>query len=364
MKVACLTRYGPLGASSRVRFMQYKEPLREIAPRLHLTLQSLLDDDYLQRKYARRSTFAATLRCYGHRFTSPELLHRADLWWIEKELWPYVPASLERVLLGRAPYVLDLDDAIFHNYDLHPSTLVRRLLGRKIDRLMTGAALVTAGNSYIAQRARSAGARWVEVLPTVIDLFRYPKRVPSAPVTLADNSAPLTIGWIGSPATSRYLARISEPLARLANRRRIRLCLIGTDPLAIPGVEVVSLPWSEATEVEGILDFDIGVMPLADSPWERGKCGYKLIQYMACGLPVVASPVGVNTTLVEPGVNGFLARDAAGWYEALVRLADDAPLRRRMGAAGRERVEKEYCLQVTAPRLAQWLLAAAAKGSR
>jgi len=96
-------------------------------------------------------------------------------------------------------------------------------------------------------------------------------------------------------------------------------------------------------------------MPLLDSPWERGKCGYKLIQYMACGLPVVASPVGVNASIVRDGVNGFWSHDAQSWACALEKLLTDASLRERMGAEGRQKVERDYCLQVTAPRLAVWL---------
>jgi hypothetical protein len=115
------------------------------------------------------------------------------------------------------------------------------------------------------------------------------------------------------------------------------------------------LPWAEDTEVTLIQSMDIGVMPLPDTPWTRGKCGYKLIQYMACGLPVVASPVGVNRDIVEHGVNGFLAESDDEWRAAVDALLNDADLRRRMGAAGRKKVEEQYSLQVWGPRVAQML---------
>ena len=351
MKLACLTRYDELGASSRVRFIQYAAPLVHASAGLTLAMQHLLDARYLRRKYARQGVLAATLRCYARRAMSSELRSTPDAWWIEKELWPFAPAWLELALLQRAPYVLDLDDAIFHNYDLHRYAAVRWLYGRKIDRLMAGAALVTAGNDYLAQRAWDAGARWVEVLPTVVDLDRYPRPARAA----LEAPDVLTIGWIGSPATTHYLLQLADPLKRLALKHRVRVLVIGGGEIDLPGVDVVALPWSEGTEVESIARMDIGVMPLTDSPWERGKCGYKLIQYMACGAPVIASPVGVNTSVVVDSVNGFLARDAEDWYQALDRLAGDPGLRERLGAAGRARVESEYCLQVTAPRLAQWL---------
>lgn len=351
MRITCLTRYDELGASSRMRFTQYLKPIQRHLPGATFTVQPLLDGDYLRRKYAGESTLAATVRCYVRRAFSAALRTTPQVWWIEKELWPYVPALAERGLLRRAPYVLDLDDAIFHNYDLHRLPVVRRLYGRKIDRLMAGAALVTAGNDYLAQRARNAGARWVEVLPTVVDLDRYPA------VAAVASEDVLRIGWIGSPATVAYLQQIAEPLRVLSRKHRVRLTVVGGGPIDLPGVEVEIRPWSEASEAAEIRRFDIGVMPLTDSPWEQGKCGYKLIQYMACGVPVVASAVGANQRIVTDDVNGFLAADDVGWFRALDRLAIDPALRARLGAAGRARVVSDYCVQVTAPRVAGWMQA-------
>jgi glycosyltransferase involved in cell wall biosynthesis len=351
MRITCLTRYDALGASSRMRFMQYLKPVQSHLAGSTWTVQHLLDEDYLLRKYARQSVLAATVRCFARRALSAALRKTPDLWWVEKEMWPFVPALAERGLLRRAPYVLDLDDAIFHNYDRHRLPVVRRLYGRKIDRLMAGAALVTAGNDYLAQRARDAGARWVEVLPTVVDLVRYPE---TAGETAEDV---LRIGWIGSPATVGYLRQIAEPLRLLSLKHRVRLTVVGGGAIDLPGVEVEVRPWSEASEVADIRRFDIGVMPLTDSHWERGKCGYKLIQYMACSVPVVASAVGVNQRIVTDDFNGFLATDDAGWFQALDRLATDRAMRARLGAAGRARVASNYCVQVTAPLLANWMQA-------
>lgn len=358
LKLAAFTRYGALGASSRVRLLQYLPALQ--ASGISVEVMALLDDDYLRRKYADAVPWPRVARAYAARALEAGAAAReADVVWIEKELWPWVPARLERAAWRGKPVLLDYDDAIFHNYDRHPRAAVRKLCGGKIDALMHDASMVVAGNDYLAERARRAGAARVEILPTVVDLKRYalPER------RVADAEAPVVIGWIGSPATVQYLQVLAKPLARVAARHAIELRVIGA-PAALPGVAVTQVPWSEAGEVQAVTVCDIGIMPLPDSPWERGKCGYKLIQYMACGLPVVASPVGVNARIVAPGVNGFLATEPSQWEDALARLAGDAALRRRLGRAGRASVEAHYSLQVAAPRLVRWLHELAAQKPR
>lgn len=288
------------------------------------------------------------------------LLYRKqfDVLWIEKEALPWLPLWIEACLLHGVPYVLDYDDAVFHNYDQHRFAAVRWLYGKRLDGLMSKAALVVGGNDYLAQRARAAGARWVEVVPTVIDLDRYP-----VPVVFGGDKAALqlSIVWIGSPSTARYLKLLEKPLQLLAKRWPLVLRVIGAE-FQMHGVRVQCVQWSEATEVESIAAGHAGVMPLLESPWEQGKCGYKLIQYMACGLPVVASPVGVNNQIVEHEVNGFLARSDAEWVVALEQLFAQAQLRHRMGKAGRAKVEAQYCIQKTGPKMAELLKKAAHSG--
>ncbi len=269
---------------------------------------------------------------------------------MEYELLPFFPPWLERFLKWRGcRIVVDYDDAIFHRYDHHPSKLVRAVLGRKIERVMQLADLVIVGNKYLADYAYRVGARNVQILPTVVDLQRYP-------VTYERfDSAVFTIGWIGSPSTAHYLQVIAPALAKVFRSGDVRVRLVGSGPIVLPRVPAEIIPWSEDTEVSEIGRFDVGIMPLPDEPWARGKCGLKLIQYMACGLPVVASPVGVNATIVEHGVNGFLATTVDEWEQTLRTLAADSTLRRRMGEAGRTKVEREYCLQVTTPRLVRLL---------
>jgi hypothetical protein len=274
----------------------------------------------------------------------------ADAIWLEKEAFPWLPWIIEAAFLPRSiPLVVDYDDAIYHRYDMHASRVVRALLGEKIDAVMRRADLVLAGNSYLAERARTAGARRVEIVPTVVDLKRYDAARPEAP------AKPISIGWIGSPKTAPYLQSVTRLLSDLARRYPVSCVAIGARQDQVAESPLVARPWSQTNEVELLRGLDIGIMPLPDEPWTRGKCGYKLIQYMACGLPVVASPVGVNTDIVRHGESGFLAATEQQWEAALTRLILDPDLRRRMGSMGRQRVESEYSLQVQAPRLEQLL---------
>jgi hypothetical protein len=351
MKVLALTRYGRTGASSRMRFHQYLPALA--AAGIRVEVAPLFSDGYVRSLQAGQRDPLEIVRGYARRTLQLRQARTFDLLWVEKEALPWLPAGLERALAaGSMRFVLDYDDAVFHHYDRHRHAWVRHLLGNKHPTLMRQASLVIAGNDHLAAFARAAGAHRVETVPTVIDLQRYP-----AP-DFTHHGEPPCIGWIGQRATAPFLTPLASVFKRLTVERRACFRAVGIDAASL-GLPMVSVPWREDTEVAAMGAFDIGIMPLTDGPFERGKCGYKLIQYMACGLPVVASPVGVNRQIVEHGVNGFLAETPAQWEKALRTLALDAGLRARMGRAGRRKVEQHYALQVTAPRLEELLRRAA-----
>jgi glycosyltransferase involved in cell wall biosynthesis len=293
---------------------------------------------------------------YARRISQVRAYHRANLLWIEYELLPWIPHSFEQFLLpATIPRIVDYDDAVFHRYDTHRSPFVRRVLGHKIDNIMRSSDLVTVGNSYLADRARAAGAANVEILPTVVDVSAY------SPLCKDENSLSPRIGWIGSPSTwKEYMAPMMLVFSDLAAQHGARITAVGAGSSASKDMMLDNLIWSEDTEVAMIQDMDIGVMPLTDTPWARGKCGYKLIQYMACGLPVVASPVGVNSEIVEHGVNGFLATSENEWRHALKTLLQDPALRHSMGQSGRRKVEEQYSLQVWGPKVAHLIQKVAA----
>lgn len=343
------SKYTRKGASSRYRSYQYIEAIETAGHSVKLS--PLFDDAYLSHKYAKGSArLKDVLRAFARRVWAVMAVPRGTVVFLEYELLPYSPALLERWLCWRGCHlVVDYDDALFHQYDAHPSMWVRRLLGSKIASVMRMARTVVAGNQYLATYATHAKAERVKVIPTVIDLSKYTlKDVQVAPQVL-------TIGWIGSPSTARYLHEIAPALAEVCKNGRARVCLIGSGTMSLLGVPLDLIEWREDTEVDDICRFDIGIMPLPDVPWARGKCGFKLIQYMACGLPVVASPVGVNSEIVEDKVNGYLATSANEWVKALDALLDSVEERRNMGAAGRKLVQEKYCLAVTAPRLVEVL---------
>ncbi|MFQ5616690.1 MAG: glycosyltransferase family 4 protein [Anaerolineales bacterium] len=340
MKILLLSRYGRLGSTSRVRFYQYIPYLE--AHGLQITIRPLLADEYVRNLYANRPQNPLFLVCaYLTRLRALLRNRRFDLIWVEKEFLPWLPPWAARL---RTPYIADYDDAIFHRYDRPKNPIVRLLLGKKIDSVMRRAARVVAGNDYIAARARRAGAKRIEYLPTVIDTDHY--RV--APATKRPG---FNIGWIGAPITAPYLKLIQPALEQVCKQGGARLTLVGAGAVEMEGVPLEIRLWTEETEVAEIQQFDVGIMPLPDEPFERGKCGYKLIQYMGCGLPVVATPLGVNRHIVEHGINGFHAATTEEWAAALATLRDDPELRRRMGMAGRAKIEAEYSLQVTAPKL-------------
>lgn len=357
ISVLFLTKYSRLGASSRYRFLQYFPYLE--AHGIECRLSPLMDDRYLKHLYAmKRGSAFDIARALCRRIAVLLTAHRYDVLMVEYELLPYFPPVFEAFIKKtKIPLIVNYDDAIFYRYSQHPSRWLRRFLGNKIDAVMKSADLVIAGNFFLADYARKAGAGRVETVPSVVDLDRYPAS------EHRDNGI-FTIGWIGSPSTSKYLEGIAPALAKVCELGRGKVVLIGSGRIELAGVPVEITPWSEEREVEDLRSCDVGIMPLYDGSWERGKCGLKTIQYMACGLPVVVSPIGVNKDMVEDGVNGFLAKDNEEWVKALSALRDDKALRERMGRSGRKKAEEMYSLQSTAPLMAALISDVARKNPR
>ena len=344
MRLTAFTKYGPLAASTRQRLLQYAPALE--AAGIELDFRPLLDDDYVAslatgKRYERKRIAAAYLRRLRELAFEP----LGDVVFVYAELLPWLPSVLERVLLRRGrPIICDIDDAFFHTYDRHRSLLVRSILGKKFEPILRSASACICGNAYLRDYVSRFCSR-TQIVPTVVDTDQY------GPATKTDGTSPV-IGWIGSPTTWPYVRPLLPLLQDLVSSGRARVKVVGAGTAAsaesFPGLELVD--WSEESEIRDVQSFDIGIMPLPDDDWARGKSGYKLIQYMACGLPVLASPVGVNAEMVREDINGFLASTPDQWREALDRLVRDPALRQRMGQEGRRLAVRDYSLATHAPR--------------
>lgn len=357
LRVLAFTKYDRAAASARQRLLQYLPALAEAG--IQVDYRPLLGDDYIgSLAGAGQASRAAIARSYARRLREVSRPGGVDVLWVYAELFPYLPAPFERLAFRSGkPVVYDFDDAFFHQYDHARRPAVRRLLAGKLDPLMTGAAVCTCGNPYLQEHALRRNPNSI-LLPTVVDTDRY------RPASARNLARPITIGWIGSPSTWPYMRPLLPMLQELTRSAGVRVKVVGSGRAAdndlFEGMDVV--PWSEEREVAEVQAMDIGIMPLPDEPWARGKSGYKLIQYMACGLPVVASPVGVNRDIVVEGGTGFFANTPGAWRLALSRLLADPKPRERMGAAGRERAISLYSLRAHASTFVQALRQAAATG--
>jgi glycosyltransferase involved in cell wall biosynthesis len=269
-----------------------------------------------------------------------------DLVVLEKELLPYFPFGLELLLRRYQPGLITLyDDAVYIGYQQHPWALIRLMCRHKIQRVMQISSRVIVWNQYLADYAARYNCN-VTVVNSGVDLRRY--RLKSE----RDRAEScVIIGWIGTPNSFPYLASLEEVFRDLARQHRIQLRVVSSADYQSSSVQVDNRSWSLKTEVDDLCTFDIGIMPLADDPWTRGKSAYKAVQYMAVGIPVVGSPVGAATDVIYDGVSGFLASTPEQWREKLEVLIENPELRRQQGLAGRERVEQTYSIQAVAPRL-------------
>jgi glycosyltransferase involved in cell wall biosynthesis len=348
MKVLGLALYGPLAASTRYRLGQYVQGLAEYG--IDLQIRHLLGDVYLRRTFNGKSKpWLAMVQAGWERLRDLRGQDDYDAMMLHCELFPLMPAWVERSLLRR-PYVYDFDDAFYLKYRSGRLGWLQGGLGNKFDSVIQSAAVVTAGNRVLQDYAQVRNP-CTSLLPTVVDTTRY---VPLR----RSRGRELVVGWIGSPSTAQYLSELIAPLSTLGKEGAVRLVVIGAQAPPIAGIAVEERAWSEATEIELINGFDIGVMPLPDDEWARGKCAFKLVQYMACGVPVVASPVGANVDVVGTRC-GLLAGNEGEWLQALRFLRDQPARAAEMGEEGRERVVQDYSLHRNLPVLAEALTTAA-----
>jgi glycosyltransferase involved in cell wall biosynthesis len=339
--------------SQRFRWEQYIRPLEQRG--ISLEPSSFLDAsgmDVVHRPRAWAGKMGATVAGIKRRLRDAIAARSYDLVLVHRESAPIGPAWLEPLLrrIG-VPYAFDFDDAVYLPAASEANRHLAWLKGAgKTARVIRSASLVLAGNEHLADWAARFTTR-VVVVPTTIDTDAY------VPVHRS-NTTPLCIGWSGSPPTLTHLRLIEPVLRELQSEREIRIRVIGDATYRMEGATVEALDWSAETEVQDLSEIDIGVMPLPDDEWARGKCGLKALQYMALGIPTVVSPVGVNQEIARDGA-ALVASTDAEWHEALRRLVDDPDLRSTIGRSGRARVERDYSVRATLPRWEQALRSAA-----
>ena len=360
LKVLALAPYPEDAASTRFRIAQFIPLLDEqgikceLKPFINPALfKQLYRKDHLGRNAIGLSR-AAAARCI-------DLLSvgRWDVVFVQREAALVGPPLFERLISNwfNKPIVLDLDDPLWVQYT---SPVYGRLASHirclnKTSELIRRAAHVVCGNSLIAEHVTAAGGR-ATVLPTIVDTEKF------SPKPKAHSDAPPTIGWIGTHTTLPYLEAIAPVLEELATRYRFKMKVVGGGRgLNLRGVETEELNWSLDREVEDFRSLDIGLYPLADDEWSRGKSGFKAIQYLSCGVPFIASPIGVVSEIAGESGAALLARNHQEWVAALDCLLGDAALRQSMGQAGRRFALSRYSLTAQAVQLSEILFAAAVK---
>jgi glycosyltransferase involved in cell wall biosynthesis len=343
----------PLGIApgQRYRIEQWSPYLREMG--IDVTFQSFATPSLARTLYTTghwAAKAAGMARGMLRRLSEALQATTYDAVLLQREASLIGPAWAERLLHARQPAIVyDFDDAIYLPYVSPTNRYLSYLkFPWKTRALCRMAGAVMAGNDHLAAYASRYNGR-VFVVPSTVSMREYQPRPTPSPDRIP------VVGWTGSHSSVPYLSVVRAALQELRRRRPFRLLLIGVEHYEIPGVEVECRPWSAGTEVQDLWDMDLGIMPLPDEPWARGKCGMKAIQYMGIGIPAVVSPVGANRDIVRDGVTGFHAATDAEWVGKLDLLLTDAVLRERLGAAARQSVRTLYSAEAQAPRVAEIL---------
>ncbi|MEI8244740.1 MAG: glycosyltransferase family 4 protein [Lentisphaerota bacterium] len=328
-KISIFPRYNTLGASSRYRFYMYAERL--VKAGYEVRISSFLDNDYLTRLYSnRRVNPFMILRSYIRRLY--KALFSAKCILLEYEMFPYLPFFFSKLFLAGKKYILNFDDNVWTKYSGKP------WLKGKYDRLIKNAAGVIAANEYLYEIIKKHNGNIIRI-PTVIDLDLYQAEYPKF--------ERFTIIWIGTPVTYKYVLQFAGAFRQMAGELDFELLILSSTALEkdrIPGVNMRFVDWHPAIEAEYLIRSHIGVMPLTDDDFSRGKSAFKIIQYLAAGLPVIASPVGENRNVIADGENGFLADSPDEWADVLRKLYRDHELYSKVAAAARKS-SSDYSIQ-------------------
>lgn len=342
------TKYSTQGATSRYRSFAFASRLSEL--NYNIEIHSFMDIYYLENLFTKKPKNKARIfLSYCERVFAA--LRSSDTLIIERELFPYLPYRFEMLFLRNKRYILDFDDNVWEDYR------GKVLLNGKYDRLVEKAAGVIVGNHYLKKYVEKLNRNVIHI-PTVVNLEHY--KTPSI-----SKFERFSLVWIGSSVTYRYIKAFAPMFQEAAKRIDFDLIIIASKHLETDSIEGVSMKfydWSGDTEALLLRQSHVGIMPLGDDPFSQGKSGFKLIQYQASGLPMIASPVGENIHIVEHENNGFLAADAAEWISAIAKLASDTTLYANMSDKSREK-SYNYSIQHCFPIYKQFVDTCAGENS-
>lgn len=317
-EIVFFTKYTEKGPSSRYRSYQYFPYLKENG--FEVIVKPFFPARYIDELYIRkRKSLFLAVSSYFRRLFQLLIINSDAILFIEYELFPFMPLFLEKTLLwGKKNIVVDYDDAIFHNYDQSANFLVKKLLSKKIPGVMKRSSHVITGSCYLTGFAKNY-SRLVTEIPTSVSFKKYKDE------GVAEKPSVFTIGWIGVPSNSNNVLNILPAIKDFALGREVKLLLIGFDKSLdahFEGLNVEIREWDESSEIRNIKSFTVGIMPLVDTPFNRGKCGFKLIQYMACGIPTISTPLPANVEINRSREN-LLPSSTKEWLKALIEIYDN-----------------------------------------
>ena len=345
MRILFIVPYSSEGASNRFRVEQYLPYLNVLGidcilrPFVSKKFFNIL---YLKGKHIKKIIYF--LKAFWLRIMDIAQINKYDLIFIHREACPFGPPIFEWLAYKfKKPIIFDFDDAIFLE-NFNPANRFCNFLKfpSKTKEIIKISSKIIVTNKFLEEYAREFNPN-VYVIPTPIDTDRFN--------VIKKTSEALTVGWIGSPTTAPYLQIIYGVMQKLSQKYDFIFKIVGAgEDISIAGVRVKNYAWQLDRELQDFQNLDIGIYPLPNNLWTQGKAGFKAIQYMAVGVPVVASSVGMVKDFIEDGVNGYLAKTEEEWVEKISKLMEDSNLRRNIGFAGRKTVEEKYSVSVHAPR--------------
>lgn len=353
MKVLFIVPYPTEGPSFRYRVEQFLPYLREKG--IEYRVSSFMSSQFYNFFYDRKKRDALKLLGFLAQGTLRRTLDvfRADsydLIFVHLEGFPVGPPVFEWLCTRlKKPIIFDLDDAIFMKKKVGSENRLVNILKypAKIPQIIGLSSQVIVCNDYLKEyAARYIPKERIHVIPTSLDLERFRLK------EVRSSNDRLTIGWIGSHTTAAYLELLNGVFEQLSRKYDFVLKVVGAGrEFSIPGVQVINQQWSLERDVQEFHSLDIGVYPLPNDEWIKGKTGFKTCQYLSVGVPCVVSNAGRNKEIIQDGVNGFLAGSEQEWMEKLTRLIEDEGLRNRFAAAGRKTIEERFSVKSNAPRL-------------